>query len=75
MLAVLGRGRAIVQLVAELAAMSGRAVVPNRRPTQGPGRNHERPNKGMKLTSAERIERSQLIPGVRRLFEDRAACS
>jgi hypothetical protein len=23
-------------------------------------------NKGMKLTSAERIERSQLIPGVRR---------
>jgi hypothetical protein len=24
------------------------------------------PNKGMKLTSAERIERSQLIPGVRR---------
>jgi hypothetical protein len=25
------------------------------------------PNKGMKLTSVERIERSQLIPGVRRL--------
>jgi hypothetical protein len=26
----------------------------------------EPPNKGMKLTSAERIERSQLIPGVGR---------
>jgi hypothetical protein len=26
----------------------------------------EQPNKGMKLTSVERIERSQLIPGVLR---------
>ena len=29
------------------------------------------PNKEMKLTSAERIGRSQLIPSVRRLFEMR----
>ena len=27
--------------------------------------NHERPNKGMKQTSVERIGRSQLIPSVR----------
>jgi hypothetical protein len=29
------------------------------------------PNKGMKLTSVERIERSQLIPGVRRTVAER----
>ena len=30
-------------------------------------------NKGMKLTSAERIERSQLIPGVRRTILGKVA--
>jgi len=33
---------------------------------------NEPPNKGMKLTSAERIGRSQLIPGVRRTKLERA---
>jgi len=34
----------------------------------------EPPNKGMKLTKPEHNGASQLIPGVRRLVDERSAC-
>ena len=38
---------------------------------QRPGEGARPPNKGMKQTSVEHIGRSQLIPGVRRLIDER----
>ena len=48
-----------------VAWSGGSSILRLTRPSQGVGKTTS-PNKGMKLTSVERIGRSQLIPGVRR---------